>query len=121
MLIAGLYTILSCHAQESHVEAIVMIQADHPLFKGHFPDHPVMPGVCMLQICKELTEQTTQKSLRFTHCKNVKFTAPVNPLKNPEIHLKFRLAKVEPSSYQISGAAYYGETLAMKFLVLLTS
>ena len=26
------------------------LNAEHPIFKGHFPNNPVTPGVCMMQI-----------------------------------------------------------------------
>ena len=31
------------------------LNAEHPIFKGHFPNNPVTPGVCMMQIVKNLT------------------------------------------------------------------
>ena len=35
------------------------LNAEHPIFKGHFPNNPVTPGVCMMQIVKNLTVQIT--------------------------------------------------------------
>lgn len=32
------------------VEASAQIQADSPFFDGHFPDHPVVPGIAMLSM-----------------------------------------------------------------------
>lgn len=42
------------------------LNAEHPIFKGHFPNNPVTPGVCMMQIVKNLTEQITGHQLQLT-------------------------------------------------------
>ncbi|MBQ0740088.1 3-hydroxyacyl-ACP dehydratase, partial [Aquimarina celericrescens] len=34
----------------------ITINKNHKIFKGHFPGNPVTPGVCMIQIIKELAE-----------------------------------------------------------------
>ena len=33
--------------------AILRINWGHPIFEGHFPGRPVVPGACLLQIVKE--------------------------------------------------------------------
>src|SRR5690606_40023315 len=62
--------------------AEVRLNPTHPIFDGHFPDNPVAPGVCMMQIVKELTETVEQKILFLVRASNVKFTALINPEKN---------------------------------------
>ena len=51
------------------------LNAEHSIFKGHFPNNPVTPGVCMMQIIKNLTEQITGHQLQLIQMLNVKFTA----------------------------------------------
>ena len=55
------------------------LNAEHPIFKGHFPNNPVTPGVCMMQIVKNLTKQITGHQLQLTQMLNIKFTALINP------------------------------------------
>ena len=57
MLEHYLYDILS--AEEGDFNIIIL--EDSPIFKGHFPEYPVVPGVCLMQIIKELAEKKTQK------------------------------------------------------------
>ncbi len=30
-------------------------RADHPIFKGHFPDYPIFPGVCQVEMMAQAT------------------------------------------------------------------
>ena len=55
------------------------LQADHPIFRAHFPGHPILPGVCALQIVKELAERTWKSPLRLSEAKNIKYLAPISP------------------------------------------
>ena len=42
-------------------------------------DHPILPGVCALQIVKELAERTWKSPLRLSEAKNIKYLAPISP------------------------------------------
>lgn len=51
MLLGTLYTINSLESKENNtVLAKIEINKDHEIFEGHFPNHPVMPGVCLTNI-----------------------------------------------------------------------
>ncbi|MBK7285755.1 MAG: hypothetical protein IPI95_00850 [Flavobacteriales bacterium] len=50
MLIKGLYTVTRTVQEGDRITASVHLDEHHAVFKGHFPDRPVMPGVCTLQI-----------------------------------------------------------------------
>ena len=39
-------------AQEGHYAFRVRLDASHPVYRGHFPGHPVLPGVCTLQLVR---------------------------------------------------------------------
>ena len=56
MLKDSLYRILNISGENNAIEAIIELDEHHDIFKGHFPGQPVLPGVCMLQITKEILE-----------------------------------------------------------------
>lgn len=85
MLIEGLYTVKATENTEDGILAKIHLNNAHNIFKGHFPGNPVMPGVCMIQIIKELTETATGKNLFLTVSSNIKFMALINPDKNPDL------------------------------------
>lgn len=54
-----------------------VIPADHPALPGHFPGHPIVPGVVILaRIVAELAAQT---GLAARGVKRMKFTRPLAP------------------------------------------
>src|SRR5690606_40660571 len=68
--------------------AEVHLNPSHLIFDGHFPGNPVAPGVCMMQIVKELTETVEQKTLFLVRASNVKFTALINPARDPVLQFR---------------------------------
>ena len=51
----------------------------HVIFKGHFPGHPVTPGVIFLQLVHELVEMHLNKSIRLVELSTCKFLRVVDP------------------------------------------
>ncbi|MGS0525410.1 3-hydroxyacyl-ACP dehydratase FabZ family protein [Zobellia nedashkovskayae] len=119
MLIEGLYTVKSFEKEEQTVKATVKLNAAHEVFKGHFPGNPVMPGVCMIQIIKELTEQATGKTLFLSVASNVKFMAIINPEKNDTIQLTLNVTE-EGGTVKVKNTTTFDDTLALKLSATFT-
>ncbi|MBT9186666.1 hotdog family protein [Zobellia russellii] len=113
MLIEGLYTVENFKQEDQTVQATVKLNAAHEVFKGHFPGNPVMPGVCMIQIIKELTEQATGKRLFLSVASNIKFMAIINPEKNDVIELTLTIAE-DDETVKVKNTTSFEETLALK-------
>jgi len=79
MLKNSLYFIKENNTENSAVEAVVTLDADHAIFKGHFPGNPVLPGACMLQMVKELLETSLQIPLQLVKADELKFLAIIQP------------------------------------------
>ena len=96
MLLKNFYTILKSDSLEAHsFITTINIQKEHLIFQGHFPNFPVTPGVTMLQIIKELTENHLNQSLLMVSGSNIKFLSLVNP--NDNTILKFNITIQEDS------------------------
>lgn len=91
----------------------IEINKDHPIFEGHFPDNPVMPGVCMMQIIKEITEDIVGTKLFMEKCSNVKFMAVINPRKNSILNLEIKIFE-ENSKVIVKNTTNFEDTLALK-------
>lgn len=114
MLIPDFYTIVSFVSMGERVEAQIHLHAHHPIFDGHFPNNPVTPGVCMIQIFKELAEKAIGNPLNIQNCKNVKFTALINPFTHPDLQITLSLVSNGKAEYKLSGTASFEKTLALK-------
>ena len=88
MLLNDFYTV----AQQAHapgkVEATLHLHAGHRIFEGHFPGHPVVPGVCMLQMVREVMELNTGSKLNVAGADVMKFLTIINPVENNVVDLR---------------------------------
>ena len=72
-ILTDFYTLQSCEQTEKgSFTAQILLNKDHDIFKGHFPGNPVTPGVCMMQIVKELTEECIGMKVLLKSASNVK-------------------------------------------------
>lgn len=113
-LLSNFYKVKELTAGESgtHI-AMVMLNAQHDIFKGHFPGNPVTPGVCMMQIIKELTQQITGEKLMMKQAVNVKFMALINPEQTPELKIELDI-KDMGETVSVKNTTCFGDTVALK-------
>jgi glycosyltransferase involved in cell wall biosynthesis/3-hydroxymyristoyl/3-hydroxydecanoyl-(acyl carrier protein) dehydratase len=57
----------------------ITINPNHNVFKGHFPNQPIVPGVFSINIIKQLFERISGKPLRYYAIKQCKFLQPIIP------------------------------------------
>ena len=60
-------------------EQVLIVAADHPALAGHFPGHPIVPGVVLLD--EALIAIGTARGMAIERCRlaSVKFLCPVVP------------------------------------------
>lgn len=115
MVLKNFYKILSEEkTADSKYSITILVNEKHEIFKGHFPGNPIMPGVCMIQIIKELTEKITESTLMIQTLANVKFMALINPEKNPELRLELDITTTEDNLVKVKNTTYFNETVALK-------
>ncbi len=61
------------------VRAILRINWNHPIFEGHFPGRPMVPGACLLQLVKELMSMAINSEVRLIRAYQVKFISMISP------------------------------------------
>ncbi|MDR2237662.1 MAG: 3-hydroxyacyl-ACP dehydratase [Chryseobacterium sp.] len=116
-LLTDFYTLTSHEKGENgNFTAHISLHKDHDIFKGHFPGNPVTPGVCMMQIVKELTEEFTGSQLFLKTASNVKFMAIINPYETPDLKLQLDIAE-DDTDVKVKNITSFGETIALKMTV----
>ena len=115
MVLKDFYKILSEEKiSDSKYVITILVNEKHDVFKGHFPGNPIMPGVCMIQIIKELTESITKSTLMIQTLSNVKFMALINPEATPELRLELDVVTSEDNLVKVKNTTYFNETVALK-------
>jgi 3-hydroxyacyl-[acyl-carrier-protein] dehydratase len=95
MLQNELYTFTGILTEGNVVKANVKLDPSHSIFKGHFPGEPVLPGVCMTQMVKDLLEIHTQKKMRLVRAHDIKFLSVIVPEQNKLIPIELKLNTLE--------------------------
>ncbi len=95
MLTNDFFYIESLARAEGQLTAEIRFNAGHSVFEGHFPGQPVVPGVCMLQVIKELLEQALGQKLVMRRADLCKFLSVIDPVKTPGVTVRIDHAMAE--------------------------
>ena len=115
MVLKDFYKVLSEEKTgDARYNIRILVNASHDVFKGHFPGNPIMPGVCMIQIIKELTESITKSTLMIQTLTNVKFMALINPETNPELLLELDITTTDDDLVKVKNTTCFNDTVALK-------
>lgn len=74
-----LYSIISRTSGEGGCDFTIELNPQHFIYKAHFPGEPITPGVCIMQIAKELLEEAVSQRLTLSCVKNIKFLRIISP------------------------------------------
>ena len=97
-------------SSEAELSCRIVFNADHDIFKGHFPGQPVVPGVCMMEIVKELLQNKVNKPLVLQNARNVKFLGFISPDMQPVANIKWKQSDagyMVTASLGINGSALF--------------
>lgn len=108
------YTVAEKNVSENSIKATVTINPSHAIFKGHFPQMPVVPGVCQVQIIKDILEETVNSNLLMSNGDNIKFTGMLLPDKHPLVHLEMNYTK-QDDLFIVDAKLYFEEIIFTKF------
>lgn len=114
-LLNDFYSILNSENVENGISVLVKINKAHEIFKGHFPNHPVTPGVCTMQIIKELSENHFGENLMLKTARNVKFMAIINPEENEDVRFDLSFENQESNEISIKATVSIETNPALKF------
>lgn len=99
------------------VVGIKNVTINEPFFQGHFPGHPVMPGVLIIEAMAQVggvfaivsDNIGSDKVTYFTGIDNARFRRPVRP--GDVLRIELTLTTCRRGLYCFTGKAYVGETL----------
>ncbi|MEO7307693.1 MAG: 3-hydroxyacyl-ACP dehydratase [Ferruginibacter sp.] len=115
ILLNDFFSIRDTESSTTEIWAELVINANHKIFEGHFPNQPVVPGVCMMQMIKEIVEQVTGKETNLVQAADMKFLAVIDPQKNNLIHASIKMATGENGAINIVASLFKDELIHFKF------
>lgn len=115
ILLNDFFNIQSLQQEEARITAGLEINASHNIFNGHFPNQPVVPGVCMMQMVKELLEHVDQKTYLLTRGDEIKFLAVIDPVANNKVTADVKYTTNEDGSITVNASLFKEELIHFKF------
>ena len=97
-LLENFYTeIASTYTSENNnsFNSMIELNPEHKIYKGHFPQVPVAPGVCLIQAIKEILMEKFQKRLILTEGNNIKFLILINPKETKQFQVDFMVKQID--------------------------
>ncbi|MCW3467527.1 3-hydroxyacyl-ACP dehydratase [Chitinophaga nivalis] len=114
MLAGNFYTITTQTQDAGQVTTTIELNAAHPIFEGHFPEQPVVPGVCMMQIITELLRGALQQPVTLQKAGQMKFLNMIDPGKTPLVDVTISF-KTEEAGQKVNATLKRDDTTFMKF------
>jgi len=115
MLLNNFFSINTITSTEVDINASLEINAGHKIFDGHFPGQPVVPGVCMMQMVKEIVEKVIQKKTDLIKANDIKFMAIIDPSQNNNISATLKYIPEENGNLQVAATFFKDELVHFKF------
>jgi 3-hydroxyacyl-[acyl-carrier-protein] dehydratase len=96
-------------------KASLAINAGHPIFEGHFPGQPVVPGACLMQMVKEITETILGRELRLSKADQLKFVAMIDPHADNVLEMEITILIKESGQADVSASLLNKGAVGFKF------
>ena len=94
-LINDLFVVLETSVSEVGFITTIELNPGHIVYSGHFPGHPVTPGVIQMQIVHELLEKHFCKNLKLITMIRCKFLKILNPNETSQIVVHIELNMID--------------------------
>jgi 3-hydroxyacyl-[acyl-carrier-protein] dehydratase len=114
MLLGDFFLLRSLQTDGKTIRASLLLNPKHRIFDGHFPGRPVVPGVCMMQIIKELLEQVLAKHTRLKKADHLKFLALIVPTEVQELQAELSYEWEENQQLDLTARLYREGTTYFK-------
>ncbi|MCX6250625.1 MAG: 3-hydroxyacyl-ACP dehydratase [Bacteroidetes bacterium] len=124
MLINKFYTILSTddtgpvtgeNKGGKQYKCTIELDKQHPIYKGHFPGNPVVPGVCQIQIIGELFSGIIGKQVTLTCSDNIKFLHMIDPRIHHVLNISLIYTGKDENEWDVTSLISGDDLIFLKF------
>jgi 3-hydroxyacyl-[acyl-carrier-protein] dehydratase len=115
MLQNDFFSFTAPQIEGNSVTTSLELNVTHKIFEGHFPQHPVVPGVCMMQMVKEVVEAAIRKETNLLKADNIKFLNMIDPRENKLLQLNYKFVLPEEGKISIDAQLLNSNATFFKF------
>ena len=113
MLIENYYKINDIIAWTGKTLFIVSLNPNCNVYKGHFPEKPISPGVGNIQMIKECAELIVGKPLFMNNLQHCRLTTLITPLVYPQVEVTILMEK-KADVYKLKAAIGKSEEIYLE-------
>lgn len=96
MLIPNYYTIAeSVKLGDNEYRFTVILDKSCDIYRGHFPDEPISPGVCNIEMILECAGAAIERELSLKKIERCRLTKVVSPETTPILDISIKLNSTE--------------------------
>lgn len=114
-LIDTYYRVWSAHYGAETASFHVELLPDCEVYRGHFPDRPVCPGVCNIGMLKECMEEALGVKLVIDTIKQCRMTALASPDSCSELDIQMSFQRLDESRWVVQARLYDTERTYMEY------
>jgi len=114
MLISNFYKKEKSNLKDEIIIFTIKLNPNHEVYKGHFPQQAVVPGVIQLQIAKELLEENLKLKLMMDDISQVKYLKPIIPEQNSDLIFEITIKDKNESAVKANINVTAEETIFTK-------
>jgi len=114
-----LFSIIQESVTENHGEFDIQLNAEHPIYSGHFPNDPITPGVCVVQIVTDLFAHLSGKPCFMTEAKNIKFLQIIRPKEYKTIRYTLDWEPLDEGLFKVKALVSAEQTVFAKISITL--
>ena len=114
----GLYSIISKEITDDGGVFHLHLNSECIIYKAHFPEQPITPGVCITQIAVELAEIVVGHSLQMIGIKNVKFLSIMTPDSLTEVTYSITIKSSDDKETRIQAVAQSDDVVYAKMSLI---
>lgn len=114
MLLNDFFELTLLKAEDKLIKATILLNKEHSIYEGHFPGQPIVPGVCIIQMLKEILELSFSQKLLLSEAKQIKFLKMINPEENQVMNAEIKWSFSE-QIYSVEANFSVDDQISLKF------
>jgi 3-hydroxyacyl-[acyl-carrier-protein] dehydratase len=116
LVLGDFYRILETERiSDTQMSVKISLNPDHPVYKGHFPNIPIAPGVCLIQMIKEVLILTRKQNLQLEEGDNIRFLAIINPSLTPQVCIDYEFKTSDMTTERVTALIRWEGVSYLKF------